>query len=673
MKPDDITIQAAPNNGRPRRVIIATSFGQEHRDTINTDSEIERGRVIRSLAERFNFDREDAQWLHDAIVAAADLADELVENALSSEGADERPRESQATQMIRLVDATDAQLFHDDENVAYATIPVGEHHETWPVRSRSIRRWLARNFYEESGAVPGSQGVQDAVTVIEGRAIFEGDEHNVFTRMAEYEGCYYLDLANNNWQVVEVGKNGWRVLENSPVKFQRRRSMLPLPTPAQSGTIGDLRQFINIDEADWPLLVAWLVAAARPVGPYPVLALHGEQGSAKSTAARILRAIIDPNTAPIRSEPRNPRDLMIAGTNGWIVALDNLSSLRTWLSDALCRLSTGGGFSTRELYSDQDEMIFDAQRPVILNGIEDVATRGDLLDRSIILHLPAIRDDRRQTESALMRAFDAARPQILGALLDAVATGLANLERRSNAGLTSLPRMADFACWVAAVEPALGWQPGTFLNAYTGNRAEADAFALEASPVARVLIQHMTDQIEWTGTPTDLLGDLNDQAGEATRSLRSWPKTPQGMSGHLRRLAPNLRKAAGLDLEFDRTSKARVVVIRQVAQKIVMSVTSSQDPGNLGENGEIAVTTNDDGDGPMTISDAPKLSKTPRHDARDADDDLFPPQSSVGECNHEWVESDTEDGWTRTECAKCRKFRGRRPKTTDAATQRFAT
>src|SRR5262249_30177683 len=136
-------------------------------------------------------------------------------------------------------------------------------------------------------------------------------------------------------------------------------------------------------EGDWRLVVSWLLAALRPVGPYPVLVVYGEQGSAKSSLVRVLRALVDPNTAALRRPPREERDLVIAATNGWLIALDNLSHLPDWLSDGLCCLATGSGFATRELYTDADEAIFAARRPVVLNGIEEVATRGDLLDRAI--------------------------------------------------------------------------------------------------------------------------------------------------------------------------------------------------------------------------------------------------------------------------------------------------
>jgi hypothetical protein len=315
-----------------------------------------------------------------------------VEGALRhAEAQAEARAHSQATDLVAL--ASEAELFHDPGGEAYATVAVEDHRETWPFKAKGFRRWLARRFYAEHEKTPGSQAVQDALGVLEGKAMFDGPACSVFTRLAGHEGAIYLDLANDRWEAVEITAHGWRVVAEPPVKFRRTRGMLPLPHPLRGGSIDDLQAFLNVgvdDDAGWTLINSWLISTFRPHGPYPVLVLHGEQGSAKSTTSRVLRALIDPNTAALRAEPRDAHDLIIAATNGRVVSLDNLSHLPSWLSDAICRLATGGGFSTRELYTDSDEILFDAQRPVILNGIEELATRGDLLDHAIILYLPEI-------------------------------------------------------------------------------------------------------------------------------------------------------------------------------------------------------------------------------------------------------------------------------------------
>lgn len=352
-----------------------------------------------------------ATWAGRVGVAAPEVTTALVKLIVAVEGvlrqmdaAGEPAGQSQATTLAALGLGAGAELFHSPEGEGYATIEVEGHRETWPLKVKGFRRWLARLFYEEQHKAPGSQAVQDALAVLAGKAVHDGPECPVYTRLAEHQGAIYLDLGNPQWQAVEITTSGWQLIDTPPVKFRRAKGLLPLPEPVRGGTLAAMRPFVNVgSEADWRLLVSWLLAALRPSGPYPVLVIYGEQGSAKSSLVRALRALVDPNTAALRTTPRDERDLVIAATNGWLIALDNLSHLPDWLSDALCRLATGSGFATRELYTDADETIFAAQRPVVLNGIEELATRGDLLDRAITLYLPTIPDDKRQDEKDFWR------------------------------------------------------------------------------------------------------------------------------------------------------------------------------------------------------------------------------------------------------------------------------
>jgi hypothetical protein len=243
--------------------------------------------------------------------------------------------------------------------------------------------------------------------------------------------------------------------------------MLPLPLPERGGSIEALRPFLNLsNENDFVLVVAWLLAALRPTGPYPLLAISGEQGSAKTVLSKLLRALVDPDVAPVRALPREERELMIAANNGHMLAFDNLSGLPPWLSDSLCRLASGGSFALRRLYTDDQEVLFKAARPTLLNGIEDVIGRADLADRVIFLMLGPIGEERRRSETELCREFERARPAILGALLDAVAYGFRAAEAVQPG---RLPRMADFALWATACETPL-WRAGTFTRAYAANR-----------------------------------------------------------------------------------------------------------------------------------------------------------------------------------------------------------
>ena len=269
---------------------------------------------------------------------------------------------SQAELLVKL--AEPAEIFRGpDGETAYATVDVLGHRETWPLRSTGFKRWLKGEFYASEEKPPSSQAFTDAIGVIDARASVSR-VMPVYTRVASVGSDVYVDLANKAWQAVRVTSREWSIADDPPVKFRRSRGMMPLPTPVEGGTAAELRRFINVaDDDQWMLLCAWLLGALRGAGPFPVLALGGEHGSAKTTTASVLRSLVDPNQAMIRAQPRDVRDLMISARNGWVVALDNISSIEPWLSDALCRLATGGGFATRELYSDDDEIIFDRSAP----------------------------------------------------------------------------------------------------------------------------------------------------------------------------------------------------------------------------------------------------------------------------------------------------------------------
>ena len=453
------------------------------------------------------------------------------------------------SQAARLTNLTrDAELWHTPDADAYATILVADHHESYRVRSRAFRRWIVGRAYRDGGGVPNVEAVHAALGVIEARAVYDGDERAAHVRLAEHDGAVWLDLADADWRAVRIDADGWRVVDDPPVRFRRPRGLRPLPTPERGGDVRELGPLLNMDGDALALTMAWLLGTLNPRGPYPIVAIHGPQGSGKSCASRMLKALVDPAEPTTRTAPRDERDLCISAENSRIISLDNLSGLPLWLSNALCRLSTGGGLATRELYSDREETIFSATRPTIVNGIDDVATRPDLLNRCIVLNLEALPDSARRSEADLWRDFEAAWPRILGVLLNAASAAVRNLP---DVRFDTLPRMADFAAWVVAGEAGLGLEPGAFLAAYFGNRDDANALALESSPVAGAMIE-LTEAVgEWEGTATALLAELFDRVPEVVRKPQSWPKTPRGLTSILRRIHPNLA-ACGVALTFKR-------------------------------------------------------------------------------------------------------------------------
>ncbi|MBX3350118.1 MAG: hypothetical protein KF747_15440 [Nitrospira sp.] len=517
--------------------------------------------------------------------------------------------------------AEEARLFHTPDQSPYATVPVDQHVETWSLRSTTFRHWLRRQYFVTVHSAPSAQAMTDVLSTLEAQALYDGDEIPVYLRVAEHEGNLYLDLANDAWQVVEISPEGWKLLNESPVKFRRSKGMLPLPIPASvsSGDVQELRTFLNLDPQrpeDWYLVLAYLLACFRPMGPYPILTFLGEQGTAKSSNARFLRDCIDPNIAPLRREPRDARDLMISAANGWLIVLDNLSRISDDLSDNLCRLATGGGFSTRVLYTDDEEKIFDATRPVALTSIIEVANRSDLLERIIPIQLPSIDPAQRKDEASLKARFRTAHPRILGALLTAVAAGLKSF---GSIQLAELPRMADFAKWGVAIESSQGWEKGTFLKAYLNSTASTYALALDASPLVPPLRALLSKTPKWIGTATDLLARLEAKADVRVQMQRSWPKSGKSLSDALRRIAPNLR-AAGIIVQWDRSAdkkRARLITLE------VSEMRSSEPSGASGSDNGLSDGSN--------MSDAP--------DGSDATTQVSPdPQTSVQESEEEVVD-----------------------------------
>ena len=468
-----------------------------------------------------------------------------------TEAAEKKP---QADMLIEL--ARQTHLFHDHDGVGFADIQVNGHRETWQIRSSAFRRWLSRRFYVATSRAPSSESLKSAINIMEAKAQFDGPEYTVHTRVGCLDGQIYLDLVDEHWRVVQIDTTGWHLVDDPPVRFVRAKGMQPLPLPVKGGSIETLRAYLNVaSDADFTLAVAWLLAALSGKGPYPVMAIFGEQGSAKSSFSRIMRLLVDPNSVPLRGLPREERELFIAADNGYILAFDNVSLLNPWLSDAICRIATGGGYAVRQLFKDRDEALFSATRPIVLNGIEDFVVRSDLADRCLFLTLEPIPDELRRTEAALCHEFELDRPYILGVLLDAIANGIRRLPSVSR---RSLPRMADFGLWVEACEPVL-WREGSFSFAYDANRNNAVDGLIDADPVAAAVRLFMTGRTAWTGTASNLLSVLTPGAGLDLSS--SWPKSASILAGRLRRVAALLRKI-GIEMTFFKEGRTRTRKIR---------------------------------------------------------------------------------------------------------------
>ena len=453
-----------------------------------------------------------------------------------------------------------ATYFRDSENSdsVFATFEVDGHLENSEINRGPFRRWIKREFMELEGKAPGGQAMQDAIGMIEA-LFYNAPVETPFLRVGKKEGKLYLDLGTKTWEAVEISKEGWRVIPSQkiPCKFIRTKSTLSLPRPKKGGRLEDLRELLHLeDEKTWILSVTWILGTFMVDKPFPILVLKGEQGSGKSTFSKLVKEIVDPTKAPIRSTPKDERDLAIGAQNAWVLAYDNISHIQAWLSDSFCRLSTGGGFATRKLYKDDEETIFDYMRPLIINGIGAFATRQDLIDRCIFLELPPIPEKQRMEKEKLEAVFEKKKPFILGALLDAVAFGMEGIE---SLDMPYLPRMADFAKWVLACEPAI-WEKGLFLEYYQESIKAAVAESLEGEPLFEA-IEEMLVKGPFQGTTKALLEELNRVATEEPKEAKGWPKNSRSLGWKLARLAPAFRK---MEIQVEKVGRGKAGIFYEV-------------------------------------------------------------------------------------------------------------
>jgi hypothetical protein len=457
---------------------------------------------------------------------------------------EDEEKESGAASLVKLVIASGAELWHTPKQEFYITFTRDGHEETHPLRTKAAKLWMGSLFYADREKPPSNQAYQDAFNILEGFALFDGPEQEANVRVGPYEDRIYVDLGDDTWRTIEITKDGWKVIDKSPIRFWRPRTMLPLPEPVKGGNWNDLRNLINAKaDRNWILSVAWAVQAFWPFGPYAHHNFNGEQGTGKTLAQIIFKLLLDPSSTPLRRPPRDDRDVIIAATNERLPSFDNLSGMPEQLSDVFCGLSTGVNFGARQLYTDGEEAILGAKAPAMMNGIDTLSNRGDLLDRTIINDLPRIKKEERIREKTILADFEKIRPQLLGLFLDATATGL---KRKDEIDDSNLPRMADFSAWVIACEPSLPWKAGEFMQEYLHAIEDALTNVVESDQVARAVYElaleygQTNTKDAFSGTATELLDLLNIRKHiDPLRPPKGWPRTPNTLSSRLRRVAPH--------------------------------------------------------------------------------------------------------------------------------------
>lgn len=448
----------------------------------------------------------------------------------------DRKAPSQSTRLVNMVsDDSRVVLFKDEYSVAHVRIPVGDHTEVWPCKSSAFTRWLGGEYYRltKGRTVAGRESVKDAVSLLEGRAINECEEHRLYNRIAQTPDAIWYDLGDAQFRAVRITRAGWNIETDVPLLFRRFSHLAPQVVPTRGGSVDEVLKFVNVTEEDQKILfLVHLVTSFIPGWPHPALYVYGTQGSAKSTLSCIERMLIDPSRIEVVSLTRKEEELAQQLGHHAFLSFDNVSEMPDWIADLLCRAITGGGFSKRELYTNDDDIIRYVMANIGINGINIASNRADLLERCLLLKLERMKD--RKPERQLMTDFELARPKILGAIFDTVAKAMT---LQPSIKVDDLPRMADFALWGCAVAEALGIGQKAFLDAYSRNISTQSEELISDSTVATIL-KGIVDAHSgrWEGSPTQLFTAFKTQAIAEQILDKRLPANPSALMRELNRL-----------------------------------------------------------------------------------------------------------------------------------------
>ena len=446
------------------------------------------------------------------------------------------------------------ELFCDSMGQCYAKISIKNHYEIWALKSQGFKDWITHINYHNNQIGISKHMLQELIDTLEAKAKYENQLKEVYLRVAQQNNKIYIDLCNASWQVVEISSNGWKVLNHSPISFIRKSSMKAFPVPKQGEDITLLKKHINITDEDFPLIVGWLLMSLQANhGAYPILVFQSQEGSAKTTTTKMLSLLVDPNQAETLTNPKNDDDLLLIANDTHLLSLDNLSGIKLSTSDILCGLSTGTSRKTRKLFSNSELITLKLKKPIILNGIDDIANRGDFASRALLINLPKLMVKRSNVE--VWSEFNKDYPKILGALFDRLSQALQNIK---NTKIKDNIRMIDFAQWVSASESAE--TKGQFLEAYKRNIHHATYKTIESSTFANSILELMIRQKEWSGTATELLNTLTNIVGEKVSKGKYWITSPEQLAKKLGRYESSFIKI-GITITKKKKEGRRIILL----------------------------------------------------------------------------------------------------------------
>ncbi|MEO2603929.1 hypothetical protein [Clostridium butyricum] len=455
----------------------------------------------------------------------------------------------------------EAHLFIDDRKEAHAIILVGAHKEILAVRGEDFSSWIIKKVWDTYGKTISTMAVKDIVNSIEAHAKFGGIQYKLNLRVAGDDKSIYYDLVNRNWEIVEIDASGWRINNNPLAFFKRYKTQNEQVRPVGGGDINSIFRYINVKEADKLLFLVYLISCFIPEIAHPIGVFYGEKGSAKTTASKVMKMIIDPSIMPTITFPKNNEELIQNLAHNWFCNFDNISNIGDTTSDTLCRAVTGEGYSKRGIYTNEDDVVFTYKRCVSLNGIDVIPKKDDLLDRSILFELDRIQDSNRKGEYKLLEELRLVMPEILGSIFDILSKAI---RVYSDSSTIKLNRMADFTSWGYAIAEAIGGLGSEFLSRYNKNINKQNLEAINSNSFASAVVALLDSNQSWSGKASDLMVALETVAERERIHTDSsdFPTTSNMVSKKLKSIKSNLERL-GIEFEIKRTNTNNIIHLRR--------------------------------------------------------------------------------------------------------------
>ncbi len=493
-------------------------------------------------------------------------------------------------------------LFVDEYQEPHAAISVNGHLETIPIRSTRFKNWFSNIVYTDYEMVPDSQTLKDVIGILSAKAQFEDPNQEPITlnlRVAidhtKESPVLYYDLTNKAWEFIEITSKGWKIVNNL-ILFHRYNNQQAQVYPSKDYPANILDKFVglvlnetNVEQSKLTeyqiILKCYIICAFIQGFPKAIPMPSGSQGGAKSTLMDLVKMIIDPCIAKSFSCPRDVNELIQQLSHNYVTYYDNISELKDWASDELCRAVSGSGSSKRRLYTDEDDLIRSLKRCIGLNGINLAATKADILDRAIFFQLRRIADKDRRLMAKVEKEFEEMKPPLLGYILDILVKVLKWKEVHGDLDVSKFPRMADWAEHCEIISRCMGYEDGMFLRAYEENARIQIEQVIETSLVATCLAHFvnndprfngdgslaMAKDLEgniwgWAGIASSLKGELDAIAPtlQIDTKSRGWPKNPSWLVKRLNEIMHTLRDA-GIEIVYDQTNPlAKVIMIRKL-------------------------------------------------------------------------------------------------------------